>query len=104
MGSGPNSHGVVEVLAGPKGKPVTFHTATGVDEYVLDDVIDTYIDWREQSRNVWLAYGRWSQAPPEDATLRFAAYLAELDQEHRACYLYERAIVRTTARLSAQNA
>jgi hypothetical protein len=76
--------------------------ATGVDQNVLEDVIDTYVDWREQSRGVWLAYGRWSQAPPEDATLRFAAYLAELDREHRACDVYEEAIVRTTARLSAQ--
>lgn len=95
--------GVVGGLAGPTAMPVILKPATSVDDEVLDDLIDTYVDWREQSCSVWLAYGRWSDAPPGEAPLRFAAYLAELDQEHRACDAYEEAIVRT-ARLSARDA
>lgn len=84
--------------------PVIFRAATGVDEHVLVDAIDAYVDWREQSRSVWLAYERWSHAPPEDVALRFAAYLAELDQEHRACDAYEAAAFRTAARPPDRNA
>jgi hypothetical protein len=61
-------------------------------EYLLDDVIDAYVDWREGSRSVWQAYHHWLRAPAEDASLRFAAYLAELDQEQRACDVYQATI------------
>ena len=72
---------------------------TGVEEFVLDDVIDAYAEWHEQSLGVWLAYRRWSEAPPEDLQLRFAAYVAALDQEQRACDVYAATIAETVRAL-----
>jgi NAD-dependent SIR2 family protein deacetylase len=78
---------------------VTFRAGAGIDDYALDDVMDAYVDWREQSRSVWDAYQRWLYADAQDERLRFAAYLAELDQEQRASDVYAATIDRTLARL-----
>jgi hypothetical protein len=55
---------------------------------LVDDVIDAYVNWREECLFVWDAYGRWSGGPPADATLAFAAYSAALDREERASASY----------------
>lgn len=78
---------------------MTFQAGAGIDDYALDDVIDAYADWREQSRSVWDAYQRWLYADAHDEGLRFAAYLAQLDQEQRASDVYAATIERTLARL-----
>jgi hypothetical protein len=78
---------------------VTFQAGTGIDDYALDDVMDAYVEWREQSRSVWDAYQRWLCADAQDERLRFAAYLAQLDQEQRASDVYATTIDRTLARL-----
>jgi hypothetical protein len=70
---------------------------SAIDQYAVDDIVDAYVDWREQSRHVWIAYARWASAPADDAQLRFAAYLAELDQEQRACDVYAATVSRTAA-------
>ena len=80
---------------------MVFRTPADVDEYVLDDVIDAYVDWREQSQRVWLAYHRWSDAAPEDWVLALGAYIAELDQEQRTCDVYAATIAKTAGRLRA---
>jgi hypothetical protein len=77
---------------------VPFETTVRHD-YVLDEMIDAYVDWRERSRGVWQAYHHWLKAPAEDGLLRFAAYLAELDQEQRACDVYQATIARIVERL-----
>jgi hypothetical protein len=71
----------------------------GVEGFVLDDVVDAYVEWHEQSQGVWLAYRHWSEAPPEDLQLRFAAYVAALDQEQRACEVYAATIAQTVRAL-----
>jgi NAD-dependent SIR2 family protein deacetylase len=81
------------------GTPMIFRAATRFDDYVLEDVIDAYVDWREQSQAVWLAYQRWLTASRADAPLQFAAYLAELDQEERASAVYAATIDRTVEQL-----
>jgi NAD-dependent SIR2 family protein deacetylase len=78
---------------------VSFRAGADMHGYALEDVMDAYVDWREQSRNVWDAYQRWVRAAPQDERLRFAAYLAELDQEQRASAVYAATIDRTLARL-----
>jgi NAD-dependent SIR2 family protein deacetylase len=78
---------------------VSFRAGADLDDYALEDVMDAYVDWREQSRSVWDAYQRWMHAAPQDECLRFAAYLAELDQEQRASAVYAATIDRTLARL-----
>jgi hypothetical protein len=67
------------------------------DHHLIDDVLDAYVDWRVQCRRVWRAYQAWSSAAPEDGRLRYAAYLAELDQEHRTTEAYAGRIARVTA-------
>jgi hypothetical protein len=65
-----------------------------IESQLIDDVVDTYVDWREQSERVWRAYHDWSNTAPPDAALRFAAYVAELDREHRASDAYADAVTR----------
>jgi hypothetical protein len=65
-----------------------------IDDQLIDDLVNTYIDWREQSERVWRAYRDWSTTAPQDAALRFAAYVAELDREHRASDAYAHAVAR----------
>jgi hypothetical protein len=65
-----------------------------IESQLIDDVVDTYVDWREQSERVWRAYHDWSRSAPPDAVLRFAAYVAELDREHRASDAYADAVTR----------
>jgi hypothetical protein len=55
---------------------------------LVDDVIDAYVDWREECHYVRDAYRRWSRAPRADAMLAFAAYAAALDREERASAYY----------------
>jgi len=61
---------------------------------LIDDLVDTYVDWREQSKRVWRAYHDWSTAVQPDAAVRFAAYVAELDREHLASDAYADAVSR----------
>jgi hypothetical protein len=49
----------------------------------LDDLLDGYVDWRESARAVADAYARWSFASGPERALRFAAYIATLDQEQQ---------------------
>jgi hypothetical protein len=74
-----------------------------IDGQLIDDVVNTYVDWRQQSERVWRAYHDWSTTAPPDTSLRFAAYVAELDREHRASEAYADAVTRAAvcARASA---
>ena len=59
---------------------------------LLDDLLGGYVDWRESSRAVADAYARWSFAPGPDGALRFAAYIATLDQEQKTASAYAEAV------------
>jgi hypothetical protein len=74
---------------------------TWIDAHLIDDVVDAYVDWREQCQRVWLAYHLWSSAVPKDGRLRFAAYVEELDREHRASDVYATTIARAAVSRSA---
>ena len=51
---------------------------------LIDEAVDAYVDWREESGAVWDAYERWESAPAADARLAFAAYWAAIGREERA--------------------
>jgi hypothetical protein len=55
---------------------------------LVDEAIDAYVDWREESVGVWDSYARWTAAQGTDAGLAFQAYVAALDREERASEVY----------------
>ena len=66
-------------------------------EELLDEAVDTYIDWREESTGVWDAYERWRRAPATDTPFAFSAYCAPVDREERASYVYADLMTRAAA-------
>ena len=54
----------------------------------MDDAVIAYVEWREESTEVWNAYGWWASAPPEDVRRAHAAYRAALDREEAAANVY----------------
>jgi len=65
-----------------------------VDKRLLDELVDAYVDWREERATVWDAYGRWTSAPVPDSPLAFSAYRAALDREERAAHVYAELMTR----------
>jgi hypothetical protein len=55
---------------------------------LVDQIVDAYVDWREECTHVWEAYRRWLGAVGVDAVLAFRAYRAALDREERASEVY----------------
>lgn len=58
------------------------------EKQIVDDAVVAYVEWREESTEVWNAYGSWTSAPPEDARRAHAAYRAALDREEAAAKVY----------------
>jgi hypothetical protein len=63
----------------------------------MDEAMEAYLEWCEESGTVAFAYRRWTSAPPEDAAGAFAAYVAALDREERASVEYARLFRRARA-------
>ena len=59
-----------------------------VHKKLVDEAIEAYVGWREESAEVWDAYVRWARAPKIDAAGAFAAYRAALDREECASHAY----------------
>ena len=55
---------------------------------VVDHAVIAYVEWREESTEVWNAYGSWASAPPEEVRRAHAAYCAALDREEAAAKVY----------------
>jgi hypothetical protein len=62
---------------------------------MVDEVMEAYVQWREESARVWEAYHRWLSAVRADAALAFPAYVAALDREERASEVYAGLISQT---------
>ena len=58
------------------------------EKKLANEMIDAYVDWREECATVWLAYEGWTCAATTDAVFAFAAYRAALDREERAADVY----------------
>jgi hypothetical protein len=67
----------------------------GIHHSLIDDVMDAYIAWREESAAVEAAYERWKAAISSETARTYAAYVAALDREERASGGYERALRRS---------
>ena len=53
-----------------------------------DEILDLYMDWREQAAAVADAYASWAGAPAGEEGRWFAVYLAALDREQAAARSY----------------
>jgi hypothetical protein len=66
-------------------------------EQLFDEAVNAYVDWREESIEVWDAYARWRRAPAADAPFAFSAYWAAADREERASHVYAELMTRAAA-------
>lgn len=64
---------------------------------LIDDAFDAYLEWREESAEVWHAYKRWNGAPAREARRKFWAYRAALEREEHAARVYGRLVSRLEA-------
>jgi hypothetical protein len=53
-----------------------------------DEIIDLYLDWREESAALGDAYACWGDASADDKAACFAAFTAALDREEAAARTY----------------
>jgi hypothetical protein len=59
-----------------------------VSQKRVDDLVDTYMRWRQAAANVRERYESWSSAPRSDLLTRYASYVAALDGEGHAAADY----------------
>ena len=55
---------------------------------LVDELMDAYVDWREECIALEQAYARWSSVALDDRNVAFAAYTAALDREEQASSVY----------------
>jgi hypothetical protein len=55
---------------------------------LINDMVDAYVDWREEAVALRDAYERWSSGSDPERGLAFAAYRAALDREQQASFVY----------------
>ena len=53
-----------------------------------DEIIDLYLDWREEAAGVADAYATWADATADEKGACFVAYLAAIDREEAAARSY----------------
>jgi hypothetical protein len=59
-----------------------------VNRELVDEALNAYLDWQEESAEVWEAFARWDCAENGDASFAFSAYRAALDREEHASRVY----------------
>ncbi len=59
---------------------------------LVDRMLVTYVEWRETTYAVADTYERWCVAPADERAMRFASYIAALDQEDTAAGMYAASI------------
>jgi hypothetical protein len=62
--------------------------AAVVPPELIDDLIDSYVDWREECLAVEDAYDLWASSSADHRDLACAAYRAALDREQQASSVY----------------
>ena len=59
-----------------------------------DEIIDLYLDWREEAAAVADAYTLWADATADDKAARFVAFTAAIDREEAAARSYADALAK----------
>ena len=67
-----------------------------VNSHRVDEAIHAYLDWQEESAEVWDAYARWESAENGDASFAFSAYRAALDREEHGSRVYAALVAEIT--------
>lgn len=62
--------------------------STHIPPELIDDLMEIYVEWREECIALNEAYERWSDGPVEEREMAFAAYLAALEREEQASAVY----------------
>jgi hypothetical protein len=68
------------------------------ERLLIDDAFDAYLEWRDESAEVWHAYRRWNGAPAREARRKFWAYCAAIEREEHAARVYGRLVSGLEAR------
>ena len=55
---------------------------------LLDIVMDSYVQWRDESRGVHASYRQWQLASRDERDIAFERYLVALEREERAAHGY----------------
>jgi hypothetical protein len=58
----------------------------------LDELMDCYLTWRNESRSVAESYRHWTLAPRADRSGAFSRYASALDREEEAAACYRSAV------------
>lgn len=62
--------------------------STTIDNRLVDDAMEAYVDWLQQSVAVQDAYDRWARAPRDAAADAFLEYRVALDREECSSLAY----------------
>jgi hypothetical protein len=55
-----------------------------------DELLESYVSWREACEDVRAAYERWGISKPPQRTLAFGRYRAALDREEHTARLHSK--------------
>jgi hypothetical protein len=80
--------GVLQIRRKREPTPV----ATGSIAELTDEMLDRYVEWREDAAAVADTYRRWSVAPANEEAMWFSAYMAALEMEEFTAASYAEAI------------
>jgi hypothetical protein len=73
-------------------------STTQESPWLVDEFVESYGCWRQESTAVRHAYERWAGAEAPDRTLAWTAYRAALDREDRAARAYRECAERVANR------
>ena len=65
-----------------------------VRERLADEVIETYVSWREACVAVEWTYAEWCRTPRDDRRLAHALHVSALDREECAAHAHREAVER----------
>jgi hypothetical protein len=66
--------------------------------WLVDEFVESYARWREESVAVRTAYERWASAQHPDRALAWTAYRAALDREEHAAHAHRECAERFAGR------